>query len=370
MAQPPVTDEQKKKLAAVVEKITTGLVAAGKQVASGVAKSVGSVTSKPVPAASSTSSTTDFPSPDPYKIGHKLERPLGHVRLPVILTTTAWAAQDKFLALWINPLSAAWSLPRRETSTKTAAGVVRNAWRNRYRNTYYDEYTIAFTFQTGNVMPSAGTPDRVIDNPMGRSATAQEPAVPPGLIDFYQFLEMVDQPMLVGRTENRHHIYYRSRVFPAMHLEGYFVGETPISFTENAEGNANMLQWTATFQVYSSNPPINNSKQLISSWIAAARREMMSEIFSPAMLASPTNYGITSYDNNRLGNKPLPTVTSGAKGGMELTSMVNTLGKKVGLAVGSIAGVLGSAMKSAMSPEVLVDNNQGRVVPKGVSPKP
>jgi hypothetical protein len=283
--------------------------------------------------------------------------------MPVILTTTAWYAQDKYIALWINPLSSSWSLPRRETSTKTAAGVVRNAWRNRYRNTYYDEFTVAFTFQTGNVMPSAGVPDRVLDNPMGRSSTAQEPAVPPGLIDFYRFLEMVDQPMLIGRSENRHHIYYRSRVFPSMHLEGYFVGETPVTFSENAEGNANMLQWSATFQVYSSNPPINNSQQLINGWIAAAKREMMSEIFPPAMVQEPGKYGITSYDNNPAKIKPLPTITSNTTNrGTELTTAVSAGAKKVGLAVGNVVNKVGSALKSAMTPELI--NNQGKLVPK------
>jgi hypothetical protein len=70
----------------------------------------------------------------------------------------------------------------------------------------------------------------MLADPTSRASIINAPPVPPGLVDFYKFMEMVDQPMLLGQLENRHHIYYRSRVFPGIHLEGYFVGETPISF--------------------------------------------------------------------------------------------------------------------------------------------
>lgn len=353
----------------MLEELQTFVSKAGKEIkkigSSAVAKAAKSVTGGAAPAASATT-TSPTKVPDINAKGHQLERPIGHVRFPVVLTTSAWMAQDKFIGLWVNPLSASWSINRRETSTKTAAGVVRNTWRNRYRNTYYDEYTIAFTFQTGNIMPSAGIPDRVLNDATGRASTLQGPAVPPGLIDFYKFGEMVDQPMLLGQMENRHHIYYRSRVFPRIHLEGYFVGETATTFTENAEGNANQLQWTATFQVYKSDPPINNYQQLVASWTAVARSEMMSEIFSPELISSPSAFGLgDEYDNNKAGNKPLPTVRTGATGsaGAKELSTSSQSGKKIGIVSGSVKGQSKAALNNPMNPEILT-SAAGKLFPK------
>jgi hypothetical protein len=260
---------------------------------------------------------------DPYGKGHiGVERYFDRKRAAVVLTCSAWQQAGKFIELWVNPLNAAWSIGRRETSSKTAAGVVRNTWRNRYRDTYYDEYTVAFTFQTGSLMPSAAVSERMTQDPLILASIREKPPVPPGLVDFYKFLELVDQPMLLGQRENRHHVYYKSRVFPDIHLEGYFVGETPIAFTENAEGNANQLQWTSTFQVYKSNPPINQYRRLIASWEAS---------FRGSLEVSPSFEGLP----------PLPPKTAGAKptatGKPTTAQLLNTSrgAKKAGLAVSS-----------------------------------
>jgi hypothetical protein len=146
-------------------------------------------------------------------------------------------------------------MPRRETMVKTKAGLVRNVWRNRFRRSAYDEFTINITFQSGNIIP--GQPYDPSEDGDSRLAV---PSVPSGLSNFYQFMEMLDQPELLGTTENRHIIYYRSRIFPQMYMEGYFSPE-PMNFTDSAV-NGNMVQWTHTFNVYRTSPRINSAEDM------------------------------------------------------------------------------------------------------------
>lgn len=196
------------------------------------------------------------------------DRHIRHPRSPIVLSTTHWLARGRYIALWINPLSTTWSLGRRETVTKTAAGAVRNTWRNRFRNTYYDEFTVDFTFQTGNIMPSAGVPASAFNDSDLLESILRGPATPPGLQNFYDFISMLDQPLLLGQSENRHIIVYRSRLFPRLRMSGYWLGTTPLAFTD--DGNkGNMATWTATFQCYSTSPSLW-------SW----RREQLSGVWS------------------------------------------------------------------------------------------
>jgi len=185
----------------------------------------------------------------------KIDRVARHPRKPIILSTTHWLARGKYIPLWINPLQTQWNLKRRETVTKTAAGAVRNTWRNRFRNTYYDEFEVSFTFQAGNIMPSAGIPSSYYSNLDDLTAAIQIARPPVGLMDFYSFMSMLDQPMLLGQSENRHIIIYRSRLFPRLRMSGYWLGTTPVSFTD--DGNkGNTATWSATFQCYNTSPPL------------------------------------------------------------------------------------------------------------------
>ncbi len=202
-----------------------------------------------------------------------------HLRSSWFLSCKDWLRSFKGISLFINPSEVQWSLPRREQMTKTAAGVVRNTWRNRFRQSYYDEPTLSITFQAGNIIPSAGLPNAVLDDIQGADAYAKAPTPSPGLQNFYEFLELLDQPMLTGNTENYHVIFYRSRIFPRMRLEGYFIGSTPLAFTDSAT-NGNTLTWTSSFQVYRSFPAFNNYSLLVNEWSKWAKAEVMaSEIF-------------------------------------------------------------------------------------------
>lgn len=168
-----------------------------------------------------------------------------HVRTPDILTTRAWLSRGEYIALYVNPSTANWSINRRATLQKTSAGFVLNAWRNRSRNTYFDDIPIQFNFQAGNIMPSTGV-NVDIKNPQGVAEQSRFPQVPPGLNDFYRYLSLTDQGILGGVGANYHIIVYHSRVFPQLWLEGWFDPQNNANFTETIDAG-NTVTWSATF---------------------------------------------------------------------------------------------------------------------------
>ena len=186
-------------------------------------------------------------------------RYIRHARDAMWVTTSSWNRHGEGISLYANPSDMQWNLPRRGTVVKTTAGAVRNVWRNRYRGTYYDEGTIGITFQTGNIMPFMGYPDeselRTADLV---GAAMSSPRVPEGLMNFYKFIELLDQPMLLGPAENRHIIVHHSRAFPFLYMEGYFL-EDNFNFSEIAT-DVNRLQWNATFQIYRTSPSLTGSR--------------------------------------------------------------------------------------------------------------
>lgn len=237
-----------------------------------------------------------------------LERPTNALRSPMVVTTRKWIRNNKYIVLWVNPSEMSWNMPRRETVTKTAAGAVRNTWRNRFRGTYYDEPMLNITFQTGNIMPYANLKPEIfgkrsisrnhfIDKKTGNWNTRykntrtpnqspylipviQEPPVPPGLQNFYDFIALIDQPILQGWGENRHVLFYRTQVFPRMKIEGYFTPEG-LSFSESVD-NANRLTWTTQFQVYDTSPKIWNASDMKMAYSMAARENgFASGLFGP-----------------------------------------------------------------------------------------
>jgi hypothetical protein len=278
-------------------------------------------------------------------------RNISHNRVPMILTTSYWQAlrPKREIILYINPSSVQWSLPRRESVSKTAAGAIRNVWPNRYRGTIYDEGSLSFTLQTGNLMPGAGidpsifgarTVDderyaptyggdidnnnaptfkrkanqrRQMDN-VRATALAAAPPVPPGLRNLYDFLEMLNQPMIFGGGENRHIIIYHSRIFPTIRLEGYFTGDA-ISFPDDAS-SGNKTQWTATFQIYKSYPRWWDATSLSSSYSSAlVNMGALSEIFGEVIPPQPQADKEEKPADTSVLYKQLQTVDTGAKSG-------------------------------------------------------
>lgn len=198
-------------------------------------------------------------------------RLIRHSRDPMWVTTTAWNRNGDGIALYANPTDMSWALPRRGTVVKTTAGAVRNVWRNRYRGTYYNEGTVTIKFQTGNIMPFMGYPSELdLMTSDQVSYAVGDPRVPEGLDNFYRFMSLLDQPMLLGAAENRHIIVHHSRVFPDLYMEGYFT-EDSFDFSE-ASTDGNRLEWSATFQIYRTSPKLFKYHDLVSKyerWVGA-----------------------------------------------------------------------------------------------------
>jgi hypothetical protein len=145
-------------------------------------------------------------------------------------------------------------------------------WRNSFREgSLYDEFDVQLTFQAGNIMPFMGQADKNIETRDQINSAVANPEVPPGLMDFYEFLELLNEPQIMGAWENEHVIILHSRVFPRLRLEGFFKIDTPLTFPESAD-NGNTLQWTHTFHVYRTYPRIYSATQLQSvyrSWVSS-----------------------------------------------------------------------------------------------------
>jgi hypothetical protein len=98
-------------------------------------------------------------------------------------------------------------------------------------------------------------------------------------------MEMLDQPALLGTEENRHIIYYRSRIFPQMYMEGYFSPE-PMAFNDSAM-NGNTVQWTHAFHVYRTSPRINSAEDMSRVYWSWVRERGGDEVIPDVQVAKP-----------------------------------------------------------------------------------
>jgi len=188
-------------------------------------------------------------------------------RAEAIVTSTLWEYQRKMIPLFINPKTISWELAQRISTIKTLAGTVQNFWGNGFRQIhgpgrYYDEPIVNITFQSGNIMPSMGYPEERELNTVDKIADAVfAPKVPEGLLNFYWFLELLDQGALIGTQPNLHKLTYHSRVFPTITLIGRFQPEQ-ISFVESATAEGNTVEWEASMLVYRTIPRFNSASLL------------------------------------------------------------------------------------------------------------
>lgn len=160
--------------------------------------------------------------------------------------------QIEYIELWVNPANTNWSIPLREADQKTKGGSVRYSWprQGKYKShRYFDIFNVSFTFQTGSIYT----------DPAGENAGS----TPPGLYDFYNFLQLLNSPRkLSDGSANWHVVEYTSRIFPQITLRGWFAPEG-VSMPD-APDNGFGLQWTATMQVHQTTPPLWNLKELSS----------------------------------------------------------------------------------------------------------
>lgn len=163
---------------------------------------------------------------------------------------------DKNAIVWYaNPKSVDWTISQRGSEAKTKAGSVLHIWRDRLRRTDYDDPKITMTFQTGNIMPLF---DNGVDPQGPRGKPLQGRQTPPGLNDFYKFLQLVDASKIKNGKANMVQILYKSRIFPAMTIVGFFDPQAVVKFSDSSDNPFQVNSWAATFTIYKTVPALNN----------------------------------------------------------------------------------------------------------------
>jgi hypothetical protein len=190
-------------------------------------------------------------------------------RMPTILTTEVMAHQGRYLMFWAGPESAQWHFRQRGATQETRGGMIQHYYKDSRRNTYFDEPEIQFTFQSGNILPvrmTKGKPGQKMSK-----AESTVVAIPFGLLNLYEFIELLDQKKAIadGRT-NYVYILYSSNVFPRIILRGFFTPDG-LSFSESGNENAE-VKWSATFKVVGSYPKFNSAYSLAETWRAIQQR--------------------------------------------------------------------------------------------------
>ena len=177
---------------------------------------------------------------------------------PMVITTEAFASEGRYLVFWSGPSNTNWKFELRAAQQATRSGTIYHYWRNSSRSAMFDEPSVTFTFQSGNIMPVR------FRHGEGKDAT-EAVYLPPGLLDYYDFFDMLNQPKILpdGRP-NFVFISYHSLVYPEIFLRGFF-DPSGIQITESAD-NPTDISWSATFKIRSTEPPFWSSAQLVNSW--------------------------------------------------------------------------------------------------------
>lgn len=90
----------------------------------------------------------------------------------------------------------------------------------------------------------------------------REPVVPPGLDNFYEFIQLIDEQKILDSGDvNFVYIVYNSRIFPSLTLAGLFTPEG-MSWTDSSDDPNQVNSWTANFTVYDSFPKLNDLNAL------------------------------------------------------------------------------------------------------------
>ncbi len=206
-----------------------------------------------------------------------LENPPSYLmnRNPWVMSTTEWLEKGQGIIWHCNPSEISWNIRLRQSTSKNAYSTVTHNWPNDNRATHFDEFVLNMSFQSGNLLPynrSYNGLNAYLESDSSDEFELEREAVAPGLINFYDFLKLVDAPKLTspdaagmggGRT-NHVVIKYNSNIFPALTLIGQFDPEG-IKFTDTASDPNNVASWSATFIVLDSNPRLSDNTGLTSS---------------------------------------------------------------------------------------------------------
>jgi hypothetical protein len=195
----------------------------------------------------------------------------GDTRIGFVLTSDIWRKLDKAILLHAGPSSANWTVGLRASEEEIKSGHARFAQARNIASTasvasngtnaaqsgstFWDLPRVGFEFQSGNIMPIPLLLDQV--------------AVPYGLDDFYNFMDLLNQPPLVpsGDDEGKRNytwVFYTSLQFPQMVLRGFF---DPAGVTwPDASESPTSFSWTADFTVFDASPNIWDRDELTTSY--------------------------------------------------------------------------------------------------------
>jgi hypothetical protein len=177
-------------------------------------------------------------------------------RLPAIVASERHLADnnfDKIVSCYVGFSMADWSVPIRGAIQKVASGAISYRWFNRYRGSYFDTFPLGLTFQSGNIMSQVDEQGNTV--------------VPPGLKDFYKFLELCNEPPLMASgRENFDVIVHTGIVFPSIVLKGWLTPEGTAWQENTTEGFTH--NWTAKMEVVSSVPRLHDAAELTKMYAA------------------------------------------------------------------------------------------------------
>jgi hypothetical protein len=184
-----------------------------------------------------------------------------------------------------SPKQVTWNISQRASEDKNKSGTVLHVWRDRTRGTDYDDPKINMQFQSGSIMPTVNT-----------SGTT----IAPGLNNFYQFLQLVDQSKIsVNGEPNTIHILYRSNIFPSMVITGLFDPQMVVQFTDNSDNPWKIESWSANFTIYSTIPKFKSFTDLKQMFQADPPRLDQNKATSTATKATPGQGGAGDFVPNQ-----------------------------------------------------------------------
>jgi hypothetical protein len=170
---------------------------------------------------------------------------------------------NNWLFFWVNPAESQWTIATRTTIEKVSGGAIHHEWPAvplgaQQGGTRFDQPVIRFAFQTGVITPHAYQ-DITREN---------HQHMPPGLGNFYDFLEVLDQPNVTANGDTNYvYIHYFSSTFPKLVLQGFFTPEG-VSWTDSADNPYAIQSWGASFEVFGSTPSLNSSSELRSHFMS------------------------------------------------------------------------------------------------------
>lgn len=182
------------------------------------------------------------------------------------LNTRRWAigreTTSSFLQFWVNPSECQWRTGLRSAFDKTSGGAVHyeipqldlKSGKKLANFTRLDLPVLQISFQAG-IITSGGynhIDNGNIPNPM-----------PHGISNFYDFINLIDQDNITeDGLPNYINIMYVSATQggQGIWLRGFFE-EDGISWTDSAESPTTITNWSASFLVCHSNPPLNKLKR-------------------------------------------------------------------------------------------------------------